>query len=98
MSTEIKIRYGEVEQALSRLKDSTQALDTSMPSNIGGKNVLEVINRLNELNGKMKVLLTAYKTLLQQNENSTQHSVQMMREADEKLAHSTNMHQRLESW
>ncbi|MDQ0215833.1 translation initiation factor 2B subunit (eIF-2B alpha/beta/delta family) [Oikeobacillus pervagus] len=90
MSQEIKLEYGEVEQALSTLKSSTGSLETTVPSSIGNQNVLDVVKKLNKLNHSLQEALTSYKALLIHNEEATRKSVDAMRETDEKLA--TSLH------
>ncbi|WP_019240852.1 MULTISPECIES: YwqI/YxiC family protein [Bacillus] len=86
MSTEVKIQYGEVEKALSQLRSAIQSLETNIPSNIGGQNVLDIVERLNKLNSQLEETLAAYKDLLMRNEQATVDSVDMMEETDLQLS------------
>ncbi|HZG70415.1 MAG TPA: YwqI/YxiC family protein [Chondromyces sp.] len=86
MSDQIKIVYEDVEQALTKLKSSTQMIDTSFPSSIGGENVLDTVTKLNEINQALQQLTEAYKALLLKNEEATRQSVQAMKETDEQVA------------
>ncbi|WP_404446509.1 YwqI/YxiC family protein [Sutcliffiella horikoshii] len=89
MSTEIKIRQSEIEQALSQMKSSSEALTSSFPSSIGNGNRLDVVNKLNELNRTLEQLTENYKALILHNEEMTRQSVEQMVEKDQQL--STNM-------
>ncbi|MGE7763991.1 YwqI/YxiC family protein [Peribacillus sp. NPDC096540] len=86
MGAEIKVKQEEIEQALTTLKSSTNALQTSIPSNIDGNNVLDVVNKLNRLNQTMQQVTEAYKSLLLQNEEATRRSVEFMVETDQQLS------------
>ena len=86
MSTEIKMIKGDVDAALSKLQSSTSALQASLPSSIGGNNVLDTVNKLNEINQAFVQVAEAYKALLQQNQESTKKSVEFMAEADKQLS------------
>lgn len=89
MSTEIKIKQSEIEQALTQMKSSSEALTSSFPSSIGSGNQLDVVNKLNEINRKLEQLTENYKALLLHNEEMTRQSVQQMMEKDQQL--SSNM-------
>lgn len=86
MSTEIKIKQSEIEQALTQMKSSTEALASSFPSSIGSGNRLDVVNRLNEINRALEQLTENYKALLLHNEQMTRQSVQQMVEKDQQLS------------
>ncbi|MGM9926615.1 MAG: YwqI/YxiC family protein [Bacillus sp. (in: firmicutes)] len=86
MSDEIKIRYSDVMQALSQLDTSLSAFQTTLPSAVGGNNVLNVVQTLNQLNETFQQINESYKSLLLSNKEATLHSIQSMQEADELLS------------
>ncbi|PLR92046.1 hypothetical protein CVD19_20785 [Bacillus sp. T33-2] len=86
MATEIKIRYTDVEQALAELKAAVSSLETTFPSSIGGQNQLDVVDRLNDLNGKLQSAMEAYQALLLKNDEAVRKSVEMMRDTDRRIA------------
>lgn len=85
MSTEIKIKHSEIEQALSKMKSSTNVLHTSFPSRVGEDNVLTLVQKWKGLHQALEQVLESYKTLLIQNEEASRQAVQSMIELDEKL-------------
>ncbi|WP_257985220.1 YwqI/YxiC family protein [Bacillus sp. T33-2] len=86
LATEIKIRYTDVEQALAELKAAVSSLETTFPSSIGGQNQLDVVDRLNDLNGKLQSAMEAYQALLLKNDEAVRKSVEMMRDTDRRIA------------
>lgn len=86
LSSEIKMKYSDVEQALSKLHSSSSALQTSFPSSIGGNNVLDVVKQLNNLNTLLQQVGDSYKALLLQNEETTRSSVKFMNDTDHQLS------------
>jgi Family of unknown function (DUF5344) len=86
MHTEIKIQYNETERALSQLRQTIDAWNTTYPRQIGGANELEVINKLNELNQQCQKMLESYQQLLMENQAATQLSVEGMEETDRTLS------------
>ena len=88
MSNEIKIDYGEVENALSQLKAATQSLETSLPTSVGGSNQLDVVTKMEDLNQSFHQMVEAYKALLMNNEQATRTSVEEMRKTDQLLSSS----------
>ncbi|WP_146548950.1 YwqI/YxiC family protein [Rummeliibacillus suwonensis] len=85
MSTEIKIKQTDIDQALSKMKSSTNTLHTSLPSAIGEDNVLTIIQKWKGLHQALGQVLESYKVLLIQNEETSRQAVQSMIELDEKL-------------
>lgn len=86
MSNEIKIKQDEIEQALSKLESSTNALHTSFSSSIGGNNVLTAVLKWNDLNQALEQVVESYKGLLRQNGEATRQSVQFMADSDKQLS------------
>lgn len=86
MSTEIKIRYSDVIEALSQLNTSLSAFQTTMPSAVGGNNILNVVQTLNQLNRTFQQINESYKSLLLSNREATLHSIQSMQETDKLLS------------
>lgn len=86
MSTEIKIKKSEIEQALAQMKSSSDALTSSFPTSIGSGNRLDVVNKLNEINRTLEQLTENYKALILHNEEMTRQSVEQMVEKDQQLS------------
>lgn len=86
MGTEIKIHYGEIEEALSAMKAAIHAFQTDFPTGIGSGNDLEAIKKLNEVNEACQKAMETYKELLILNADATRQSVDQMKKADEHLS------------
>ncbi|MEC2071037.1 YwqI/YxiC family protein [Alkalihalophilus marmarensis] len=88
--SEIKIIYADVEQELAKLQTAVQALDPSMPSSVGENNVLDVVDRLNQLNQQLNQMVEAYQALLLKNEEDTRQSIETMKQADQNVSSQIN--------
>ncbi|WP_035351278.1 YwqI/YxiC family protein [Fictibacillus gelatini] len=88
--SEIKVVYGDVEQALSRLKSVVPSQQPSLAPVKEGSNVLDAMTKLKNVNESLRKIIQSYQTLLLENEKATEKAVQSIREADEKLASSAN--------
>lgn len=86
MSSEVKVVQTPVEQALGNLKQSIQALEPSFAKDIKGENVLDVMDKLNEMNHSLQEVLSLYQELLIQSEASTTQAVEAIKQTDEQLA------------
>ncbi|MEW4266767.1 YwqI/YxiC family protein [Priestia megaterium] len=86
MGKEILMKYSEIDTALSQLRLSAQALDPSFPQGIKGLNVLDIMDKLSDINTKLEALLKSYQALLIKSEQMAGSSVELMREADQKLS------------
>ncbi|MGC4379394.1 YwqI/YxiC family protein [Fictibacillus sp. Mic-4] len=88
--SEIKMVYGDIEQALSRLKSAVPPQQPSFAPVKKGSNVLDAITKLKEVNKSLRDIVQSYQTLLLENEKATEKAVQSIREMDEKLASTAN--------
>ncbi|GMN98884.1 YwqI/YxiC family protein [Parageobacillus thermoglucosidasius] len=88
MNGEIHIRFTQVEKKLRQLQNTTEALTISYLSSIAGENELDVVRKLDELNGELRHLLEKYKTLLLSNIQSTFRSLDAMKETDQAISSS----------
>lgn len=88
MSGEIKIKYGEVDEALSNLISSANTLKSSVPQGIQGSNVLDSVEKLETLNQSLNKVLESYQLLLMKNAESTKQSIQAMKDTDQQLSSS----------
>ncbi|MFC0190210.1 YwqI/YxiC family protein [Fictibacillus aquaticus] len=84
--SEIRIKYNEVEAALSQLQSAVQALEPVMPEDISGLNILETVDELNNINNRLQQTLTAYQELLSKNTQGTREAVNLMEETDKDVA------------
>ncbi|MBD7963928.1 YwqI/YxiC family protein [Fictibacillus norfolkensis] len=89
---EIRIKYSDVQESLSKIQSAVQSLKPNTPKSLGEGNVLESIDKLNSLNQILQQTLMTYQQLIIKNLEGTQKSVKMMQETDEGLV--TTMIQR----
>ncbi|MGB3567976.1 MAG: DUF5344 family protein [Priestia megaterium] len=57
-----------------------------IPQDIKGLNVLDTMDKLSDINTKLEALLKSYQALLIKSEQMAGSSVELMREADQKLS------------
>ncbi|ATH94348.1 hypothetical protein ACH95_03330 [Bacillus glycinifermentans] len=88
MSQEIKVKTGEVKQALSKLKHSAHAIKPSVPTDIKGQNKLDVADKIEDMNKDLKKLTAAYASALSKQIAQTESAVETMKDTDKKLASS----------
>ncbi|MBL5783054.1 hypothetical protein B5V88_12720 [Heyndrickxia sporothermodurans] len=86
MSTEIKVQYTEIAQKLANLQSKAKSLKTSFPTDIGGKNHMDVISRLNEIGADVQKILHSYQSFLLKSENATKEAIKSMKELDERVS------------
>ncbi|MFC0237248.1 YwqI/YxiC family protein [Fictibacillus phosphorivorans] len=89
---EIRIKYSDVEESLSKIQSAVQSFRPNIPTSTGEGNVLDLIDKLNSLNLILQQTLMTYQQLIIKNLEGTQKSVKMMQETDEGLV--TTMIQR----
>ncbi|MFT0802638.1 YwqI/YxiC family protein [Bacillus swezeyi] len=88
MSQEIKVKTGEVKEALSKLQHSAEALKPNVPTDIKGKNNLDVVKKIEDMNKDLKELTKAYASALSKQIAQTESAVETMKDTDNKLASS----------
>lgn len=86
MNSEIKLLRNDVDTALANLQSSTNTLKAILPLSIGKNNVLDVVDKLEQLNKELTLITESYKSLLLQNEESTRLSVTFMSGVDTELS------------
>ena len=88
MSNEIKIEYGEVSRALSKLQSSAFSIDSSALKNVTveDQNMLELSSKIVNLNRSLQEVLSVYKDLLAGNVASTNRSLETMKEAEQQIS------------
>ena len=84
--SEIKVAQTPIEQSLGNLKQSAQALEPSFAKDMKGDNVLDMVEKLNEMNHSLEEVLRLYQELLIQNEASTKQAVETIKQTDEQVA------------
>lgn len=87
MSKKIKMNYGEVEKVLDKLRTSASLLKATAKES-AGRNDLKVVKTLNKLNRDVQALAQAYQNVLLHHMESTQKSVQAMKDTDEMVSSS----------
>lgn len=85
MAEEIKMVYADVENQLEQMTAANEAMNPTKESPIEG-NVLDVVDKLNELSVNLETLLIKYQQLLGENILTTTSSVEFMQETDETIS------------
>ncbi|WP_148357616.1 DUF5344 family protein [Peribacillus simplex] len=88
MSEEMKVRYGDVEDAISKIESASEAFETSLMKEMASGNELDVVNKLNELNGMLEEIGMAYKNVLKENNQSVIKILQEIKEVDHNISSS----------
>jgi Family of unknown function (DUF5344) len=88
MTKEMKIRYRDVEDAISKIENASDAFETSLMKGIAGGNELEVVNKINELNNVLEEVGQGYKKVLKENNQSVIRSLQNLKETDQNISSS----------
>ncbi|MFC4619765.1 DUF5344 family protein [Camelliibacillus cellulosilyticus] len=95
MSTEINIQFPKAEQAISKLKGSSMALKTSMPTSVADRQALDAANKLDQLNQMLNKVIKSYQQVLLNHEATAYQMVQALRDTDEKASQAFQKGQRL---
>ncbi|WP_085991577.1 YwqI/YxiC family protein [Oceanobacillus senegalensis] len=82
---EIKLEQSSVEKALTDLKQAIQSLDPSFHKEFKGNNVLDMMDKLNEINLLLEEFLIQYQELLNQNQEGTKQSIETLKQTDQEL-------------
>lgn len=88
MGNEIKFDFPEIERVISKLKNTTEVLKVSTPTNLTDHNSLDVTKKLNTLNKKLNKLAEKYASSLNKQILQTEQLVKSMQEKDEELSKS----------
>lgn len=88
MGNETKFDFPEIERAISKLKNTTEVLKVSTPTNLTDHNSLDVTKKLNTLNNKLNKLAEKYASSLNKQILQTEQLVKSMQEKDEELSKS----------
>ncbi|MCA0993822.1 DUF5344 family protein [Guptibacillus hwajinpoensis] len=91
MSKEIRIKYGEVEQSISRIEKTLLALNTEIPQNLATENRLDVVDRMNQLNHLLTEIGNSYRTVLAANNESVRQTLSDMETTDQQLSSSIKL-------
>ncbi len=88
MHEEMKVRYGDVESTIAKMENTSQALEHSLPKNMASGNVLNVVEKLNQLNQLLEEQGEEYKSILKMNNEIVRTTLQTLKETDENLSSS----------
>lgn len=86
MSQEVKVRYGDVEAAISKIESASEAFESSLLKDMASGNELNVVNKLNELNHLLQEVGKAYKNILSENNRNVRKSLEELKEEDRKIS------------
>ena len=89
MSNEVKVVYADVEEQLGVMENAAPTLKPKAEPPIEG-NMLDVVTKLNELSLQLEQVLTSYQAVLQNNIQTTENSVQYLKEQDRRISTTIN--------
>ena len=88
----IKLEDVIINQNITELRSSAQALDTTFSKLIEGGNKLDLVETYNEIKQQYDELLSQYKALLLKNIQSTEESIDKLIETDQMVASDIRLH------
>jgi len=88
---EIKLTESPVQEQISQLRSSIQALDISFSEAIEGDNQLDMVTVFNEIKADYEILLTQFEALFMSNVNTTEEAVEALKETDRHVASNFQM-------
>ncbi|WP_044338392.1 DUF5344 family protein [Rossellomorea aquimaris] len=88
MSQDIKLRYGDIHEALADIQAASESFDTSLIKDIASSNQLDVVTRLNELSQLFEEVANVYKTVLTENNQSARKAIEDFKEVDHTISAS----------
>lgn len=89
MSNEVKVVYADVEEQMGVMENAASTLKPTAEPPIEG-NTLDVVTKLNELSLQLEQILTSYQAVLQNNIQTTENSVQYLKEQDQRISTTIN--------
>lgn len=89
MSNEVKVVYADVEEQLGVMENAASTMKPTAEPPIEG-NTLDVVTKLNELSLQLEQILTSYQAVLQNNIQTTENSVQYLKEQDQRISTTIN--------
>lgn len=91
MGEEIRLVDSPVQEQISELRSSIQALDMSFSEAIEGDNQLDMVTVFNEIKEDYETLLTQFEALFMSNVNATEEAVEALKETDRQVANNFQM-------
>jgi hypothetical protein len=88
MSQEIKIRYRDVEDAVSKIENAADAFETTLVKDLASGNELDVVTKLNEINNLLEDIGRTYNSVLKDNNQSVLKTLQDLKEVDQNISSS----------
>ena len=89
MANEVKVIYADVEEQLGVMENAASTMKPTAEPPIEG-NTLDVVTKLNELSLQLEQILTRYQAVLQNNIQTTENSVQYLKEQDQRISTTIN--------
>ncbi|WP_433959649.1 DUF5344 family protein [Cytobacillus horneckiae] len=88
MNQEMKVRYGDVENAVSKIESKAVAFETSLMKELASGNELSVVSKLNELNHMLEEIGSTYKKVLSENNQAVTRTLEELKEIDHHISSS----------
>ena len=88
MSQEMKILYGGVEDAVSKIEAAADAFETTLAKDVASGNELDIVTKLNEINNLLEEIGRTYKSVLKDNNQTVLKTLQNLKEVDQDISSS----------
>ncbi|WP_307894440.1 YwqI/YxiC family protein [Bacillus swezeyi] len=88
MGQEIKVKTGEVKEAVSKLKHSSDSMKASVPTDVKGQNHLDTAKKIEELNQSINKIAASYASAFSKQIAQTESAVEAIKDTDKQLASS----------
>ncbi len=88
LADDIKIQYSDVEQRVADMEHASGAIDFTFVKNIANGNVLNLVEKINQLNEILEQQGEEYRRILRMNNDTVKTSLQNVQETDEQLSSS----------
>jgi Family of unknown function (DUF5344) len=88
MSQEMKIRYGDVENTVSKIEAAADAFEITLAKDVASGNELDVVAKLNEINNLLEEIGRTYKNVLKDNNQSVLNTLENLKAADQEISSS----------
>jgi hypothetical protein len=86
LSDQIKVEFGTVRQAVSNMESMTESLDPALRQDLAGDNVLDLVEKINQLNLILEQQGEEFKRILRLNHESVRESADLLDETDHQLS------------
>lgn len=91
MADHIKVHYETVQDSVSNVESALGSMDHTLPQGLASGNVLDLVEKLNQLNEVLQQQGEEYQRILKMNNDSVRTALQTLEETDQQLSASINV-------